>query len=355
MKKNVFIISTEYHLMEAVSYIVNRFNTDEFENYIYQLSRRDSKRFDRFNIRHEFIPAHFQLIEYDAGVKYEKEFKDSLNKLLALNPEKLFFFDEGHYWIPYLIRKLKRKGCVICMGPDGSNAYGNDDLTFKYIYRYIIRFLRFVYSHRLIPPFYPIIKRHHYAYTPGIDELWLEFPEKFNNFYGKKLIKQPVLNKSQSIDIVSKIFDFDYDRNCLREEWNDAILIIDNPYGERTVDKMIEIVKAVRQRYPNYRLYIKAHPGTSQNAIDKYRKELDGVSFLANNFPAELYILSFRHSMILSIYSTSMLCNNPQCRFFWLYPMFYGRFAESLIINMDNLTNPTEHIVVAENANVIEI
>ena len=342
MEKNVFIISTEYHLMEAVSYIINSFNSGDYDNYIYQISPRDSKRFDRFKIKYDFIPAHFQLIKYDLGGKYEKEFKDSLKELISQKPERLFFYDEGHYWIPYLIKKLRKNNCTICMGPDGSNAYQNEDLTWGYIFKYVYHFLIFIYSHRLFPPFFTVIKRHHYAYTPGIDELWMEFPEGFNNYYKKKLVEQPVLNNSQTIEAVSKIFGFK--REEVSEEWKNTILLIDNPFGNRAVDKMVEVISDIRKRYPDYRLYVKAHPGTSQYAIDKY-SEFGNVVFLGNNYPAELYILSFKQSIIISIYSTSMLCNNPDCRFYWLYPMFYGFFDESY--NMDNLTNPTRHIISA--------
>lgn len=342
MKKNVFIISTEYHLMEAVSYIINSFNNGEYDNYIYQISPRDSKRFDRFKIKYDFIPAHFQLIKYDLGGKYEKEFKDSLKELISQKPERLFFFDEGHYWIPYLIKKVRQNNCTICLGPDGANVYHNEDLTWRYIFRYVYHFLIFIYSHRLFPPFFTVIKRHHYAYTPGIDELWMEFPEGFNNYYKKKLVKQPVLNNPQTIETVAKIFDFNLE--AVSEERKNAILLIDSPFGNRTVDKMMEIISDVRKRYPDYSLYVKAHPGTSQYAIDKY-SEIGNVSFLGNNYPAELYILSFKQSIIISVYSTSILCNNPDCRFYWLYPMFYGFFDESY--NMDKLTNPTQHILTA--------
>lgn len=350
MKKNVFIISTEYHFIETISYIVDRFYNGEYDNYVYYVVPYDSKRIDRFNIRYECIPASFKIIKYDLGSKYEKEFKGSLNELIELRPDRLFFFDEGHYWIPYLIKRMRRMGCTICMGPDGSNAYQNEDLKFDYIIRYIYKFLIFIYSHRLLPPFFPRIKRHHYAYTPGIDELWMEFPEGFNNYYCKKIVKQPVLKSEESKNLVYQTFNYNPDENS--KEWEDSILLIDNPFGNRAADKMMEIIYDVKKRYPNYRLYVKAHPGTSQYAIDRY-KEIEGITFLANNYPAELYILSFKHSIILSVYSTSMLCNNPECRFYWLYPMFYGYFDESY--NMDNLTNPTTHITEVANANVIEI
>lgn len=333
MKNIVFIIHTEYHLIEAVSYILNEYHEGEYKPYIYRISLTDSHRLDRFSIQKEYIPAVYREIRYEYNYKFDKAFKNCLEEIVTLSPDVLVIFDEGQYWYPYLLNRIKKEcSTTIVMAPDGTNVYYNDDLSLEYRFKYFVHSIQFNYTHHLLPPFIPVIHKHHYAYTKEIDELWMEYTTSFNNFYKKKVCQKPIYNSKLIRDTINRIFQYE----C--KEANDkSVVLFDAPYSNDTIDHCVELLKWMKLRYPNYNYLIKLHPHASKYAIEAY-KTLDFVSYLSNKYPAELYIQNMHGSIYFSVHSTAMLSYNPTCHYFWTSPMVFEKKINELLIN------PTEYI-----------
>lgn len=333
MKNIVFIIHTEYHLIEAVSYILNEYHEEEYKPYVYRISLTDSHRLDRFSLQKEYIPAEFREIRYEYNYKFDRSFRNCLEEIVALSPDKLVIFDEGHYWFPYLLKKIKKKcGTTIVLAPDGTNVYYNDDLSFKYRFKYIVHSFQFNYTHHLLPPFIPVIKKHHYAYSSEIDELWMEYTTAFNNFYKRKVCKKPIYNTDLIRDVINRIFHY----SC-KEVNNKSVVLFDAPYSNDVIDHCVDLLKWMKLQYPHYNYLVKLHPHSSKYAIEAY-KILNFVSFLPNTYPAELYIQNSRNSVFFSVHSTAMLSYNPSCHYFWTSPMVFDKKTNR------NFTNPTDYI-----------
>lgn len=335
-KKNiVFLIHTEFHLIEAISYIFNNYLSSGYQVYVYRIATSNSRRLDKYNIQVDEIPGTYRVVRYDAGYMFSRSLKDALNEIVSLNPEKMVFFDEGQFWLPYLMRKLKRNGCVICMAPDGANVYSADKLTFEYLYKYIIHSFLFIYSHWLIPPLWPIIRRHHYGYSKYIDELWMEHSDCFVNYYKRKVCIQPVYNTDEIRDCVNRVFGLrDLPADFPKGK---SIVFFDAPLSDAIIDRCQQLLINIMQRYPEYKVYIKMHPHSTEYSKELYEK-IPGVSFMPNVFPAELYIQNMTDSVFLSAYSNCLFSYNPSCLYFWIYPMFKELLPNEVLIN------PTDYI-----------
>lgn len=347
MRTIVFIVHTEYHLIEAISYILNYYNTSGDKVYIYRISASDRHRLDKFNLNTECLPAEYRVIRFDYNYHFSKDLKDKLEEIVRLKPNYLVFNDEGQLYIPYLARKVKKQGGTICLAPDGINVYGGDKLSLNYRIKYIYHALCFNYSHFLLPPFVPRIGIHHYGYTKYIDELWVENPDVFDNFYNRVVKQKLVFNTSEIRKTINQVFGFN--NNLLRAKGK-AILYIDGPYPEEVEESMFEIIRKLRDNNPQTPLFIKLHPHSKESAIEKY-KTLPNSQFLSTAFPAELYIQNMEAGMIIAAYSTSMLTHNPACTYVWTFPMmdFFGETKK-----MGGMRNPTSYIFEASNYSEIE-
>lgn len=345
-KRIVFIIHTEFHLIETISYVLNNYPSADYEVYVFRISTKDGKRLEKYHIQEDAIPGEYHVVRYDPGNKYSKEFKDALDGIVKLQPEKLILFDEGQYWFPYLMRKLKISGCTICLAPDGANVYSADKLTCEYIYKFILRSFLFIYTHRLIPPLWPIIHRHHYGYSKYIDELWMEHSESFVNYYKRKVCVQPVYNTDKIRDCVNQVFGLrdlpvDFPKGK-------SIVFFDAPLSDAIIDRCQHLMVKMVQRYPDYNVYIKLHPHSSEYSKEQY-KNIPGVSFMPNEYPAELYIQNMKDSVFLSAYSNCLFSYNASCLYFWIYPMFKNLLPNEVLVN------PTDYIhEVSEESELFE-
>ena len=68
--------------------------------------------------------------------------------------------------------------------------------------------------------------------------------------------------------------------------------------------------------------------------------EIAGFSYLEDIVPAELIIASMKDSIIVSRYSTALITNNPNCRFYWTHRLYNN--VE--VLSQLEIINPTSHI-----------
>ena len=78
-------------------------------------------------------------------------------------------------------------------------------------------------------------------------------------------------------------------------------------------------------------------------------KEIENVIIIKEIFPVELLMIQMKDTVIISRHSTSMLTDNPSCRYYWTHKLF----PKSSLTDQLAIINPTSHIVEVKKINEI--
>lgn len=158
-----------------------------------------------------------------------------------------------------------------------------------------------------------------YLYRYGcdsfIDELWLTYPDMFINKYNKILKQLPAFS-DDAISLLNSIFNFDKNKFDMN-----SILVVGQPAESITImETDINIIKYIASNFQKTILY-KPHPLISGIHLNKI-KEIENVIIIKEIFPVELLMIQMRDTVIISRHSTSMLTDNPSCRYYWTHKLF---------------------------------
>ena len=329
MENNIFLIETEYHLYLAITIIYTHFK--QSTNHIYITRRRINKNFiadEKFIVFHDLPGENY-------GTKY------TLQDMISLSPARFFYYQEDRPDSVYLTYNLHKKGVRISLVQDGIKPYSFPIRNYKHPIIHLVldtwRLFKEMISRRTLIPKLVLVKNY-YGYLPYNDEFWLQYPDKFVNVKNKELIKIPE-RTDEIIKAINKYFGFDaskYDPG--------AILFVAEymiKYSDcMKVEKMI--LTYLIKKYPDKKIYYKIHPGTPQHSIDEIAATYPNISIIDDGIPAELHICNLKHSLILSMYSTALLTNNQDCRFYWTWKLYP---SDNRLLSQVNPCNPTKHIV----------
>lgn len=333
MKKIVFIVHTEYHLILSLGFIYQKYSNQVFDCYIYQFSPIGGMRLTNVNIPN--IPGHYikYVYNYDNPTK---ELKEILDEIISANPNELYIFQEGKHWMSYLLKKLHVKGCNISLAPDGAKVYNIFNFGFQYVCR---TFFKYLVQNLKIGIYYPVpLVERKYALNKHIDKVLIEDPKFYDNKTNKDIIKFELPQDSNFTILLNKVFTLN--DNSFDTKSKHLILFFDIDTKDRSVyDKSRKILIELKNRNPDYQIVVKPHPRS--NDFHHY-DDIDGVTYLPSNIPAELFISNCTESIILALYSTAMFFRNDSCRFYWTYKL-YDQFKDSL-----HLKNPKKYIKEVE-------
>lgn len=338
MKNILFIVNTEGQLLTASSLIFEKFNkSTEYQPYLLQVGKTGTARFQ--NEVNKILLTEYYL-EIDRN---DKELKDELKQLLAINFEKVFIFLEQLSLNVYLVNYFKKKGSTICLAPDGNKPYYSVDKaalgsriqqtieTYKYLFNKGLYYLK------------PYFLSWNYAKLRPLDEIWVTYPEAFFFNNKRKVVGFKVMPNEKVVNEIVNFFNFKISDTL--KDVEDIIFYTNNIlYKQDAYDVEIEAIKNISSKFPNKPFYLKYHPLTPVNQIQKF-KEL-GIICFCNSIPAELYIASLKKSIILGFWSTSLMVENPDCKFYWLHKYLIN---EGKMIDYINLANPTKHIIDIDN------
>lgn len=339
MEKVVFIVHTEYHLMETIGYITHYFPDTLYDIHIYMLVVKNGGRIKSSYLNFENLNINVVYTSYEPNCYFSLHNKRLLGRIINSNPNVLFIFSEFHYWKQYLVSKLHKKGCKIILAPDGANVYSDRKFTFKSELKYLLRFFLVNLTNLTVPPFYITRGKYNYAYLKHIDEVWVDNAAIFKN-RNNHIVKETL--KFGEIDSIVQIKKM-YGANGLNII-DSCILFIDQPVDVALTDKIIDLINYVSNKTKRP-VYIKMHPNSDADKVNCYKQ--NGFIILPNHLPAELYIQNLRDSLILSLFSTALFLDNKTCRFYWIYPIF-DFFNKTLKIE-----NPTNHILLVNNKDEI--
>lgn len=318
MKKIVFCIHTEYHLMFGLKMICCQYDLSNDDIYIYRISPFDT---NRLNQKFDFEGTNINYREiryYDQRYK-DCRLKEELSLIVEINPDEFVLFNEEKKWLAFLLPNLKKNDCKIILAPDGINVY--------YTYRNLKVRLSNLYHgnfYLLSNGFRCFMKmpEKYYGYRKCIDEIIVEDKNAFVNHSHKKVIELKVYPeiRQKIAQLTNRIFKYDLIQNGIE---NGSFLWLDQPLEEVVNEKYL-FLKELHDRYPNKKIYVKPHPYSYQEEIEKYEKDF-GTITVNTPFPAELVIENLENVSIISVCTTAMLYYNPTCYYYWIYPMFKGK------------------------------
>jgi len=340
-KENIlFIIHTEYHLLVALSIIADNFNdSTKFGVQIYQTETKGKRRF-QFEKKVNNLPLSYYVLKYDeADPGFNPNLRFELAELCNQQWHRLFICNHHGFLDIYLSWRLAKQGALISLAPDGTKPYGTTRMfTPRWSVLATLRFYTFLFLNRIWIPKLHILTLT-YANLNEINEVWVHFPESFNNRTNKIVRYVNVLKSPISRNFALDYFDIDVGKFLPRK--NKIIFYANQPVKDRAIhDFEISLLENLVHKFPNYLLVIKLHPITNEHQVLKF-EHLKNVSIIKQSFPAELFISCLSDSMVVSFDSTASLVNNEQCRFYWIHPML---IKENLELDYLTSLNPTSFI-----------
>lgn len=338
MKNIVFMVNTEYHLIMSIG-IMNRYFKDNYRTTICRVSPIDGSRLNNVNFKNSSIEYVEILYDYSNP---NGELKKKLDRIIAIKPAVFVFFLENKFWMNYLFSRLHDLGTKIILGPDGMKTYNNVVIPSRRVFRKILS--GFVFSIKTGIFNLPFVEKY-YATSKYIDEVWVENADIFQYRNKKKVFEFSISVTPEYIKELNDVFSTkESDFTLLKEN---AILYLDCPFSSKGYyEKVVNMLKQIQERYPTRKLAVKLHPRSSEE-VQKMFNSLNDITFLKSQYPAELYIINAKDSLIVSVISTSLLFYNPSCKYYWVYPVFND------ICDYSRINNPTKHINIVHNVSEI--
>lgn len=339
---NIFLCTTEYHLLLSVHIVSSLYESSEYKNLILMTTgmRKDVCKYNKS------LLTNSEVLEIDWYDLRKYEIIDCLKKKRC---EKFFYYQADFPVHRYLVRIFSNKGAKIILVQDGlkpyvPRKYSNLRNVLSTIKNNVLEQI-YIKDYSGIFMFYNMFK---YVNDGGINEIWLTHPDAFKEKIKKKqcIYKIPGFSH-HSVQRLSSFFNYKLDINI---EPN-SILYLTQPYlSEECKQAEINFLKEIIFKYPEKKMYIKFHPSRD---MDKtfYINQLPQVFFLKNiNYPAELIIQNLNRVIIMSVYSNAFLMENYSCRFYYIFPILKG-FSNFKTQQISNLAN---HINVITSVEQIE-
>lgn len=339
--KNIFLCTTEYHLFLSFHIISALYKSSTFENLIVMTTgmRINVCKYDMSTL------SNAKMTEVDWYVLRTHFF---VTLLLKNQCNNFFYFQSDFPVHRYIVRNFSKKGAKIILVQDGLKPYVPIEHCkirefLNTTYNNIIEFIKINDYAGVFMPF----DYSKYVNDYHINEVWLTNPEAFHqqiNEY-QSLFEIPKFSQ-QSIRNLSHFFNYN-----LRLNFNtNSILYLTQPLdSDECKLEEINFLKEIFSKHPQSKLYVKFHPSKDMDK-DLFYKELPNAIFLENiNFPAELIIQNMNKAIIISLYSTALLLNNPKCKFYYIYPIFKNCSSFNVLVS-----NPTDHIDVISKVDEIK-
>lgn len=331
MKSNIFLVHTEYHLMLSVNLIFDKYT--DYNNLIYYTKRSSRLSGDFFSCE--------KYIRFSPII--DQSSLDIYREMCNVHPENFFYFQSNSATNLYIAYNLHRNGTKISLIQDGLKPYVVWNKSHEFLSMVKDTFLTYkelfskkMYLYKVMPIYY-----YRYGRDKFIDELWFSYPEKFPYNTTKTKHKLPLFSSS-SLDFINRLFDFEINKYDL-----DSVLIVGQP--AESIDIENEDIKIITQiAHVNNNVLYKPHPLTQKRHLERIQA-IPNIRIVKDGFPVELLMLQLKDTLIISRHSTSMLTNNPSCRYYWTHRLY----PKSNLTNQLNIINPTNHIIEVEDINEI--
>jgi|SRR5690554_191628 len=345
-KKLVFLIHTEYHLLLAIYYLYSNkyLFSDKFENTFLLNAGSKSKRLGK-HIDFKSLPIKIEHLDIGkvCNNPISNELKQMINKLSNQEIHEFVFFQEQDYFAVIMLRLFRNEKTVINLFQDGLKPYIAESLKFTpSLHLTDFKINRYIHKNGFkVNDWLSSFKCHKYGFLKGVDNIYLTFPDAFPRKHKKNIVTLDFKITPELLKIYQNIFN-----------WKDEFL----PYRENIIFFMnqpmrddgsfdLYILNKLKKKYPQYPIVIKNHPHTPKEKIKMY-ESIDDCIIIDSKIPAELFIATLRNSLILSVCSTAMFVDNPDCKFHYLFNIQENNNIDRL--DKYTVINPTSHVLVPE-------
>lgn len=341
---NLFIVGTPYQLITALNIILDYYSSKEFENQIFiELSK--GKRFNP-DVREKYENINFKKVNGE----------DWVNQILELTkwkPNNFYFFQEASILNKYLSYHFKKHGALIHLGPDGTKAYGlfNKSHEFLSMLKDTFNDYKFLIQNRIFFPKLFWSKNYKYGSFKLLDKIWVPFLEIFDAKHNqsKGAIKKLPDLTAENLSRIAKILRIELNSEF---DGNQALIYFNQPFwSESLVKKDIEILLELTKKINWKKFYIKLHPSTKNEIIDRYLN-IPGITIIKDEVPAEFYIASSENSILITGWSTCLMHPIKESnKYYYLYPIF--KQIGDKILNQINLIS-FPHVEMVSDLNEIK-
>lgn len=332
--KNVYIVFTEYQLLQTLNICTGKFNSAQFLNIVYIV--RQGVRMKGIVKERDYNSPTITFKFYDDELP-----KNIVDMLIKEQPSRFFMFQDTTPLNIFLGHTMANLGVEVSLGPDGYGSYENLKKRFEFLSRIKTTFMHVNYlvKNNL---FSGKIDFYNYTYASHkfIDNVWVTHPDEFVH-RGKNTVtieKLPELN-SECLTLIKKLFSFNTNFPT-----RDVIYFFNQPLWNTLLDVEYNFLEDVIEQFPNNKVILKLHPLTSQEMKDRY-KSLVKLEVLDGDFPAEILISSLQNCIVYSGWSTVLITENTSCNYYFNYPVF--KKTEHPIMKQINI-HPLKHISMIE-------
>ncbi len=325
--KNVFVLSTEYQIMLALSVIEEFFSDGNFYNQLVLCGHRGG------GLNIEALPRFVSAVRlgfsnHDFVKRVEIEVFD--------RPIKNLF--TAHAYRPfetYILSKVK-KGTEIHQLQDGALFYHRQEIAlWKSRIKESFNIYKNLFKRGVILKDFVWFGRHMHR-SGYIKKLWMTHPDLFiDKECGKPIQKINLFPTASSIETAKKCFssndhiDFTNLKNCLIYL---APIILKEELFAGEIAEIAKIMSVLGKE----NIVVKIHPGYPQPQRKKLIEDAFGPVVVQNYVPAELYIANAIDSCVVSTASTALFYEQTHCPRFALkhYYQRIGLYAKWKNVNL---------------------
>lgn len=312
LKKNVYLVLTEYQLLQAINISMSVYNDSTQVNIIYIV--RNGKRLMTINADKIWSLDNIKIIILDNETDHK-----IVEKIRNEIPNHFLFFQGGSAVNVFLAYTFSKKDVEISLGPDGYGPYAVFNKK-----NYLLSVIRDSYKQN----FYLLSKKlfsgkihrfdyYRYGNHSFIDNLWITHPDQYLHRAKNKvnIIKLPNFNL-KCINFIKEMFNFEGDFPM-----ENVIYFFNQPFKKGVIEQEYVFLKEVIETFPEKQIIIKLHP-LSDPKIKILYKKLKQVQLIDTNLPAEVLLLSLKNCIVFTGWSAVLITENKTCNYYFNYPFY---------------------------------
>lgn len=302
--RNVFVISTEYHFILAMSIISDRFTGPEFSNLLVLKGIRSAGiNTDKLTGGIQAITISFDDPHFAKRVE---------NEIFGSAPDNLFVVHTYRAYETYVLSKAPKRTRIHLM-QDGSLFYHTMEVSLFLnriretwqIYQQLWK--KGILLKKLV--WYP----RHMHRSRMVDELWMTHPHLFVD-PGTRLPIQTIRLFPNEGDVQRLNTLFHVGAGESFENIEDCMIYL-APIIREASNLPIEIeqIRMLREKVGKKNLLIKLHPGMRDKSQFNALQQAFGDVVIQNYVPAEMYIANARRSVVIGSASTALFFKAEGC------------------------------------------
>lgn len=310
--RNVYIVFTEYQLLQAMNLATGMYSSFDFVNVIYIV--RNGRRLNGLKSNEIDNLDNIKIVILD-----QKPLSEVAKEILNENPDHFFIFQGNSELNIYLGKSFSKKGVQVSLGPDGYGAYNIFDKKFPILtlIRDSVKGNRFLIQNKLYDGKLFWFDYYKYGSHTFIDNIWVTHPSKYVHSAKNKvkILGLPHFNE-RCITLIKSLFNFDENFPT-----TNAIYYFNQPLWGELVKKEFEFLEGVLNYFPDQKIIVKLHPLTSEEIKEKFRT-YRRIHILESNVPAEVILLQLQNCIVYSGWSSVLITENNTCNYYFNYPIY---------------------------------